>query len=176
MSSLIRPGACALVVGALAVAAGCGGGGGSPQPAAQKVRGSHFLFEAPFAWHVRRTKVQVSVSPRPIAPELVSVSVFPLLHPYRPALLAAVSRELDGTAQQLATRLHGSVESSKTLVVAGGRSRQYELRYSTDGHDYRQLITFVLRGKTEYQLLCRWEASKSEPSACGQLETTFTPL
>jgi hypothetical protein len=85
-----------------------------------------------------------------------------------------VRRELDRDARQLATRLGGSVERSATVIVAGSRSRQYELYYSSGGHEVRQRITFVLRGKTEFQLLCRWTGS--EPSACAQLEQTFRPF
>jgi hypothetical protein len=171
MRSLIRPGAIALAVSALAA---CGGGSGvSHQPSTRTIQGSHFVFQAPFAWHVRRRGNEVAAAPKPIAPELVSVSVFPLLHAYRPALFAAVMRELDGDARQLAIRLGGSVETSATVIVAGSRSRQYELRYSSGGQDFHQRITFVLRGKTEFQLLCRWTGS--EPAACAQLTTTFSP-
>jgi hypothetical protein len=171
MRSLILPGAIALIVCALAACGG--GGGGSKEPSTQTIRGSHFVFQAPFSWHVRRRGNEVDAAPKPIAPELVSVSIFPLLHAYRPALFAAVRVELDGDARQLATRLGGSVERSATVIVAGSRSRQYELRHSTAGHDFRQRITFVLRGKTEFQLLCRWAGS--EPPACAQLEQTFRP-
>lgn len=171
MRSLTLAGACALAVTTLAA---CGGsGGGSKQPAAQTIRGSHFVFQAPFSWHVKRRGSQVGAAPKPIAPELVSVSIFPLLRAYRPALFKAVSLELDGDARQLATRLGGSIESSRTVVVAGIRSRQYVLRYTTGGNDFHQRITFVLRGKTEFQLLCRWTGN--EPSVCVQLTTSFTP-
>jgi hypothetical protein len=172
MCSLIRPGAIALVVCALAACGG--GGGGSNQPSTRTIRGSHFVFQAPFAWHVRRRGSEVGAAPKPIAPEFVSVSTFPLLHAYRPALFTAVRHELDVDARQLATRLGGTVESSATAIVAGTRSRQYELLYSSGGHDFHQRITFVLRGKTEFQLLCRWTGS--EPSACAQLEQTFRPF
>jgi hypothetical protein len=171
MRSLISAGACALVVVTLAACGG--GGGGSKAPSIQTIRGSHFVFQAPFSWHVKRRGSQVGAAPKPIAPELVSVSVFPLLRAYRPALFTAVSRELDADARQLATRLGGSVESSQSVVVAGIRSRQYVLRYTSSGSDFHQRITFVLRAKTEFQLLCRWTGS--EPAACAQLTTSFTP-
>lgn len=171
MRSLILAGACALSVTTLAACGG--GGGGSSHPATQTIKGSHFLFQAPFSWHVKRRGSQVGAAPKPIAPELVSVSVFPLLRAYRPALFNAVSRELDGDARQLATRLGGSVESSQTVVVAGTRSRQYVLHYTSGGNDFHQRITFVLRGKTEFQLLCRWTGT--EPSVCAQLTSSFSP-
>ena len=176
MSSLIRSAACLLVVSAVAVAAGCGGGGGSSQTAVKRVRGSNFIFEAPATWEVSRVDTQVSASPKPAAPELVSVSVFPLRRVYRPALFAAVTKELDSTAEKLATQLHGKVVDSKTVDVAGDKVRQYQITYSSGGQDYQQLITFVLRGKIEYQLLCRWTKSEQEPEACTRLVKTFTPV
>jgi len=150
--SLIRSAACLLVVSAVAVATGCGGGGGSSQAAVKRVRGPHFIFEAP-----------------------TSVSAFPLVNAYRPALFRAVTTELDRTAGQLATRLNGKVVDSKTVDVAGDKVRQYQISYSSGGQDYEQLITFFLRGKTEYQLLCRWTQSEQEPDACTRLVKTFTP-
>ena len=175
MSSLIRSAACLLVVSAVAVATGCGGGGGSSQAAVKRVRGPHFIFEAPTSWEESRVDTQVSLSPKPAAPELVSVSVFPLVNAYRPALFRAVTTELDRTAGQLATRLNGKVVDSKTVDVAGDKVRQYQISYSSGGQDYEQLITFFLRGKTEYQLLCRWTQSEQEPDACTRLVKTFTP-
>jgi len=173
MRSLISAGACIAVVCALAACGGGGGGGGTSHPKTQTVGGSGFTFRAPGDWHVVRRSSVVSASPSPTSTELVSVSVFPLLRTYKPTLFAAVSKELDGDARQLASRLGGTVASSSTVTVAAIRSRQYELSYTAAGHSNRQRITFVLRGKTEYQLLCRWTGS--EPSACAQLEQTFTP-
>ena len=67
------------------VLAACGGG--SSQPSNQTIRGSgnEFVFQAPYSWHVRRRDSQVQAVPKPVSPELVSVSVFPLLHPYKPS-------------------------------------------------------------------------------------------
>ena len=101
------------------------------------------------------------------------MSVFPLVRSYRPALFRRVAGELDRTTRQLAERLHGKVEGAKTVTVAGIRSRQYELAFNQDGTDYRQRMTFVLRGSTEYQLLCRWAASDGEPDACALLTGRF---
>ncbi len=168
MRSLFAAGTCVLAVTALAAC-----GGGSSHPSSQTVRGTGFLFQAPYAWHVRRRDSQVQASPKPVSNELVSVTTFPLLHPYKPSLFAAATRELDGDAKQLATRLGGTVTKAATVTLAGIKARQYELGYRSGGHDFHQRITFVLRGKTELQLLCRWTGG--EPSACGQLETTFRP-
>jgi hypothetical protein len=169
MRSLFAAGACALAV---TVLASCGGG--SSQPANQAIRGTGFLFQAPSSWHVRRRGSQVQASPKPVSNELVSVTTFPLLHPYTPSLFAAATRELDGDAKQLASRLGGTVENSATVTLAGIKARQYELGYRSGGNDLHQRITFVLRGKTEFQLLCRWTGG--EPAACSRLEKTFRPL
>jgi hypothetical protein len=122
---------------------------------------------------VQRRTGQVQVAPKPASPELVSVSTFPLLHPYKASLFGAATRELDRDARQLAKRLGGTVAKSSTVTLDGVKSRQYELDYRSGGTDYRQRITFVLLGKREYQLLCRWTGD--EPSACPQLEKTFAP-
>ena len=87
-----------------------------------------------------------------------------------------MTKELDTVAGRLATRLHGKLVSSKTVDVDGDKVRQYRIAYSSGGQDYQQLITFVLRGKTEYQLLCRWAQSEQEPDACARLVKTFTPV
>jgi hypothetical protein len=41
--------------------------------------------------------------------------------------------------------------------------------------DKQARITFFYRRKTEYELYCRWAASKSEPAACGSLLRSFRP-
>jgi hypothetical protein len=168
--SPILAGACAIVVCALAA---CGGGGGGSHPASRAIRGNGFVFQAPYSWHVKLRGNEVVASPKPISTELVSVSVFPLLHPYTPALFGAVRRELDAEARQLAKQQGGSVQSSAAALIAGIRSHQYELGYPIGGQDVHERISFVLRGMREFELLCRW--SGSEPTACTQLEQTFTP-
>src|SRR5262245_24183067 len=75
------------VVALLAVAAGCGGGGGNKESAAggggsgQAVAGPGFRFRAPDDWKVivRPTSAEA----REDDSTLVSVTVLPLLKPYR---------------------------------------------------------------------------------------------
>ena len=174
--SLILAGACALA--AAIFVAGCGGGGGSSTGGPpQTVYGAGFLFHAPGKWHVSRTQDQVAASPKPISPELVSVSVFPLQRVYTPDLYdREVSKELDPYSRQLAAQQHGKVVASKDVVVADIRSRQYELTYPRSGKQLGERITFVFRNKTEYELLCQWDASKSEPGYCTQLTASFKPI
>ncbi len=177
--SLIVAGACALV--ALGAVSACGGGGSSSGSSAPRtVRGSGFSFRAPGDWHVKRLASEVSASPKPIAAELVSVTTFPLGKPYKPSLFPAVTKELDSSAEQLAARLGGTVKERRTTTVAGQSVRQYLLVYPQDKQEpkdtYSDRITFVLRGKTEYELLCRWAGSESQPDYCTQLERSFKPV
>ena len=177
--SLIVAGACALV--ALGALSACGGGGSSSGTSAPRtVRGSGFSFRAPGGWHVKRLASAVFASPKPIAAELVSVTTFPLRKPYKPSLFPAVTKELDSSAEQLATRLGGIVKDRRTTTVAGQIVRQYLFVYPRDKQEpkdtYSGRITFVLRGKTEYELLCRWAGSESQPDYCKQLERSFKPV
>lgn len=154
----------------LAAAAGCGGGGGSGTTSVETgklVSGPGFTFRAPDGW-------TVTVAPRSAAATrdaitLASVTVLPLVHPYRPALFRRVIGELDRVAATLAAKLHGEVTSSRTIDVAGGKVRQYEI-------DHAQMVdrlTFVLRGKREFLLTCRWRKQEGAPAACGQLAASF---
>jgi len=125
---------------------------------------------------VTRTQDRIAASPKPIAPELVSVSVFPLQRAYTPDLyVLEVRKELDPYSKRLAKQQKGKVVAAKDVQVAAIRSRQYELEYPSDGKKLGERITFVFRGKTEYELLCQWDASKSEPGYCSQLTTSFKP-
>ena len=56
---------------------------------------------------------------------------------------------------------------------AGMRGRLYEIAYEREGVELRQRLTLLLSRRTEYQLLCRWEASGDMPDACRNLEASF---
>ena len=103
----------------------------------------------------------------------MSVTVFRLLRPYRPALWPGVMGELDSVAKKLAGNLGGRVESSRTVRVGGLRARQYQIAYRSGGEAVVQRIAFALRARKEYQLLCRWQASEGVPAACPLLFETF---
>jgi len=156
----------ALAAGALAVAgalalAGCGGGGGEK---AVDVVGTGYVVSFPAGWEHRRTELTRSAADRT---SLVSVTVLPLRKPYTPALFPRVVPELNVLAADFAKRQQGSVTDARTVVVAGRRSRQYDLLAG----DSRERVTFVLRGRREFQLLCRWQ--RSEPPACDLLTRSF---
>jgi hypothetical protein len=159
-------------VAVLLIAAGCGGGGGGNQSQAQAgsgqaVAGPGFSFQAPDDWKV--TLRPTSAEAKGDSSALVSVTVLPLLKPYRLALFPRVVTELDRVAATLATRLGGKVTSSRTVTVAGRQARAYAIEHG----GLVDRITFVLRGKRNFQLACRWRAGDGEPNACGLLSSSF---
>jgi hypothetical protein len=149
------------------VLAGCGGGGTTPP---KVVQGSGYRFTAPADWAVVRSGRALQVSE---GLQLLSVTRYPLLRAYRPALWARVVPELDRAATQLATQQHGHVGDMRTVTVAGRRARRYDIDYERDGKALVERIAFVLRGKTEYLLLCRYERG-GDTAACDRLLATFT--
>jgi hypothetical protein len=160
-----RPGRCKpLLILLCLILAGCGG---SSRPKAQAVHGSGFSFSAPVGWKVAVSKASAGASQDG---GLVQVTVFPLLRAYTDSLFAKVGGELGERMQAVAKQLHGSLGAATTTTVAGIRSHGYTV---TGGGDVLQ-YTFVLRGKREYQLVCRRPA-KAGASACSQLLTTFVP-
>ena len=97
----------------------------------------------------------------------VSVQTFPLLKPYRPSEFAAVARELDRDAIELAAQAGKPLAASETTTVAGRKIRAY--RYGTTR------IGFVLVDKLEYQLLCRLGSGGGDPDgACAMLFSSFS--
>jgi len=155
----------------LSATAGCGGGGGGSTEATtgsgQAVSTPGFSFRAPEGWTVKT--LPTSAEARQDPSTLVSVNVLPLVKPYRFALFPRVAKELDRVASAYAANVHGTVTSRRTVDVAGRKARQYEI-----GHgDLVDRITFVLRGKRNFQLTCRWRSRDGEPAACTQLTASF---
>jgi hypothetical protein len=171
--SLIVAGACAFVT--LGTLAACGGGGSSDRSSKteQLLRGEGFSFRAPGDWKVVRRDSTVAASPKPLAPEVVSVAVFPTTKPYDPSLFAKATVELDRVASDLATRQQGTVRSKTTTTFQGEKVRQYLIAYNKNGEDVLERITFFFKGRTEYYLLCQWKASDDEPASCARLLKTF---
>ena len=65
-------------------------------------------------------------------------------------------------AERLAESLGGELEQQPQTVRIGGlRGRQYEIGYEREGVELRQRLTLLLSRRTEYQLLCRWEAGST---------------
>jgi hypothetical protein len=146
------------------ILAGCGG---STSAKTQTVKGDGFSYVAPSSWTVVRKGPSVAAVDGDV--NRVEVVRFALEKPYKPALFAAASRELDGVASRLAAQLKGKVVSSATSEVGGRKARTYTIDY---GPGKTQEITFVLEGQNEFQLLCRRDASASNDT-CAQLVSTF---
>jgi hypothetical protein len=164
----------ALLVAALALlpaVAGCGGGGSSgtetTEASGQTVSGPGFVFQAPQDWTVKT--LATSAEARQDPSTVVSVTVLPLLKPYRLALFPRVAKELDRVATTYAANVKGLVASRRTVEVAGRKAREYEITHG----DLVDRITFLLRGKRNFQLTCRWRRLDGEPPACDQLSSTF---
>src|SRR5262245_53677494 len=164
---LRNPGKRAAFALSLLVLAGCGGGGA---PAVKVVQGTGYRFSAPADWAVVRSGQALQASK---GLSLISVTRFPLRRAYRPELWASVVPELDRAAMQLARQQNGKVSESRTVTIDGRQARQYDIDYERDGEALVERITFVLRGKTEYLLLCRYERG-GDTDACDRLLATFT--
>jgi hypothetical protein len=149
------------------VLAGCGAGAPTPL---KVVRGTGYRFSAPADWAVVRSGRALQASK---GLKLVSVTRYPLLRAYRPGLWVRVVPELDRAATQLAKQQNGQVGDSRTVTIAGRRARRYDIDYERDGKALVERIAFVLRGKTEYLLLCRYERG-GDTAACDRLLATFT--
>ena len=62
--------------------------------------------------------------------------------------------------------------NSRSITVAGEKARRYDVAYTNEGKELVERLAFVLRGKTEYLLLCRYERGGST-DACDGLLTSF---
>jgi hypothetical protein len=153
------------------VAAGCGGGASSsteaPTGSGETVSGPGFSFQAPVDWTTKTLATSAEARQGPST--VVSVTVLPLLKPYRLALFPRVAKELDRVAATYAANVKGSVASRRTVEVAGRKARQYEITHG----DLVDRITFLLRGRRNFQLTCRWQSADGQPAACDQLTSTF---
>lgn len=100
--------------------------------------------------------------------ELVQVATFPLARPYTDALFAKVQTELATRMAQVA-KVSGGTISGRSVASPGGiKSHVYDVRVG----DHVDRYVFVLRGRREYQLLCRRKVSSKE-DFCQQLVASF---
>jgi hypothetical protein len=156
----------ALVALTVIILAGCGGSG-APKEQWTAVSGDGFRFQAPTGWRVVGGKARTGAVHDS---ELVQVATFPLVKPYTDALFDRVARELDVRMKAVAGETGGSVTGSSTVTAGGIRSHAYDVTVG----DHVDQYTFVLRGKREYQLLCRRKSS-SKDDFCRQLLASFVP-
>jgi hypothetical protein len=155
-----------LLIAAVLALTACGGSG----PAGvQTLAGDGFSFEAPEGWKVTRTPQALGAA---VGDAAVSVTVFRLTHPYRPELWPKVVPELDRVARNLTDQLRGRVGAGATITVAGRRARRYEIAFRRRGGDFVERITFVLDGRREYQLLCRYRVG-ADVRPCAALGSSF---
>jgi hypothetical protein len=155
----------ALLLLLLPILAGCGGNGQSNAPSGQAAAGPGFRFTAPDGWKLTRTANGVTVAEDG---RLVEVSTFPLARAYSSGLFGAVEKELKARMDALAQDSGGTVAPGQPVTVDGIRSHSYRIESDGMVDDY----VFVLRGKREYQLLCRRKSSESDDH-CRQLLTSF---
>jgi hypothetical protein len=160
-----RQGKQALAALIVVILAGCGGGGTSS--AQQSVAGSGYRFSAPAGWRVTHAARMTSAAK---GQELVSVTVFTLGRPFSPALWDKTVPELDRVASQLAGQLGGRLTKLEGGVLAGRRSRSYDIAFTRGGTALVERIAFVFAGRREYQLLCRLAG---DDSACRVFRTSF---
>jgi hypothetical protein len=100
--------------------------------------------------------------------ELVQVATFALLKPYSSGLFSKVQKELTQRMTTLAGQTGGRLAKTETVTAAGVRSHSYRV----ESKDRVDQYTFVLRGRREYQLLCRRQASTGDET-CRQLLESF---
>jgi hypothetical protein len=147
--------------------AGCGGG--SDDHAEQRVRGTGYAFWGPAEWQVARRPMEIRLEQ---GTDLLSVRRYALQREFEPQLWAQVVPELDRAAGQVAVQQNGAVTERRTTKIAGRDARHYEIDYEHDGKKLTEELGFVLRGKSEYLLLCRYERGGTT-DACERLLATF---
>jgi hypothetical protein len=149
-------------VATLGIVAGCGG---SPATPATVVTQAGYSVEVPAGWKVMRGARLLTVTH---GDTKLEVRQFPLRRAYDPALFAKVTPEIERVARELAARLKAKLVA-RTVTVSGEKAWQYDI---ANGKVFEQL-TFVLRGKVEYELYCR--RPDGEPNRpCERLVASFT--
>lgn len=158
-----------------ALAGGCGRGSTPAKttaaPTDQVVKGAGYTFTAPARWRPLATPRGMNVSGA--VWQLITVGEYKLVKPYAPDRFEATARELDGVAASLAAGRKGKVTAKQTLTVAGRPVRSYRISYTVGDESLIQQVTFVLRGTTEWLLVCRRAASDPD-EPCAALLSSFT--
>jgi hypothetical protein len=146
--------------------AGCGGGGSRAPKATpwQTIAGAGYRFQAPAGW---ASAVHGGNATASEGSELEQVATFTLVHAYTPGLFTKVEGELSTRMGAVAAQTHGKVTGRRTVAVAGIRSHSYEVTVG----DHVDLYTFVLRGKREFQLLCRRGSGDTAPFCERQISS-----
>jgi hypothetical protein len=141
----------------------CGGGTKSTVVSTRVVHGPGYSFTAPSGWKTTRTLRTVAVSGEGSS---VSVITSTLQKPYRPALFAAATRELDGLAAKLAAEVGKPLSQKQTVEVGGQKIRAYRFGSARVG--------FFFVDRREYELLCRLPTDgRDARGACALLFESF---
>jgi hypothetical protein len=152
----------ALAVAAVLAAAGCGGSSGHASKL-QTIRGDGYRFLAPSGWKVEKKEGRIlNVSS---GDDILSVTSFTLAGRARPKIA-----DLDRTSRELARVVGGKVASARLETVAGKPARVYRLEYKGLAAD----VTFVFRGRDEFELYCQFRAGGSA-ARCRRFRLTFRP-
>lgn len=176
-AGVVAAAAAAVLALGLAVT-GCGGDGGGDTPATtapreQTVRGAGYSHAAPAGWRTAATERGTTATGP--GSQLLSVGVYKLVKVYVERRFDATAAELDEVAARLAADRKGSLTASETVTVAGRKARSYRIAYATGGADLVQQVTFVLRGTTEWLLVCR-RAAGDPDEPCARLLASFRLL
>jgi predicted Zn-dependent protease len=156
----VAAGALALTVAI--IVSGCGS---SAKPRAQIVAGTGFRFSAPAGWTVQKGLTAVTATK---GDQFVRVLIFPVAKIYTPKLFAELGAELKVRMTTLAKQTGGTVEGTGVATPDGIKSHVWRVKTGDSLDEY----TFVLKGRREYQLLCR-RSSGGDDAACVQLVSTF---
>jgi hypothetical protein len=148
---------------AAVILAGCGGS--SADKPTQHLAGPGFRFDAPGGWRVSRGQGRVTAGS---GSDLVQVATFRLLKPYSQTLFTKVAKELQVRMTAVAGQTGGKLAGSQVVTAGGVRAHSYRVRSGSRIDDY----TFVLRGRREYQLLCRRYSAHAD-DVCRQLLRSF---
>lgn len=145
---------------------GCGGGDEAASET-KTVTTPTYSFAAPADWRTRAEARTLTVADE--QGSVLAVTTFRLARPFRPDRWDSAVAELDSVAAELADELGGRVASRATARVAGGRARLYSF---VGAEDDTRRVAFVLRGRREFQLLCRWPDG-ADASACEAFLRSF---
>ena len=141
------------------------------------MQGNGYRVSVPGGWETTVGPRRLRAAPAADSVERLEIATFRLARTYRPALWTRVVGELDGVASQLAERLAPDAARSpgRTQVIARRRARVYDIAYTRNGERRVERVAFVLNGRREYQLLCRWDSDDPDDGeeACMLLFSSF---
>ena len=135
----------------------------------QRVEGDGFTFQAPKDWTAKVTATSAAASRRRGHAGLGDRAA--AAQALQACALPAGGRRARPRREGRSRRSSAaSSPPSRSIEAGGGRAREYEIAHG----ELVDRITFVLRAKREYELVCRWRKADGEPAACDQLVGSFS--